>query len=112
MVADWRDGSRTGRRVAERDHATVTSTRGGGSHQVPVSTLGLRPSRIAMRPNTKSSTPHTINDVVDEPVDGIVPLVLPPVLTFEFPPVTGVDAPTITKVTVRWALTVPVIVTV
>ena len=54
-----------------------------------------------MRPNTKSSTPHTINDVVDEPVDGIVPLVLPlvlpPVLTFEFPPVTGVDAPTITK---------------
>ena len=56
-------------------------------------------------------------DVVEEPVDGrvpaekVVPVGLPPVVA-PAPPTTGVDAATTTKVTVRWALAVPVIVTV
>jgi hypothetical protein len=59
-----------------------------------------------MRPKTNSSTPHTISDVVDEPVEGIVPVELlvglPPLFALELPPpVTGVDAPTTTNVVVR-----------
>lgn len=71
-----------------------------------------------MRPNTSNRTPQTINEVVDEPVAGIVTgepkLGLPPVLAppvFD-PPTGGVALPAITNVAVRWALTVPVIVTV
>ena len=81
-----------------------------------MSTLGLRPARIAMRPNTSNRTPQTISDVVDDPVAGIVPVDepvgLPPELALVLPPVTGVVAPTTTKDAVRWALVVPVIVTV
>ena len=69
-----------------------------------------------MRPNTSNKTPHTISDVVDDPVDGMVPVdepvELPPVLALVLPPVIGVEAPTMTKDAVRWVLAVPVIVTV
>lgn len=77
-----------------------------------------------MRPKTNSSTPHTINDVVDDPVDGmvpaevvVVPVGLPPVAEDDPVPLlvpvpAGVAAVTIVNVTVRWALTVPVMVTV
>jgi hypothetical protein len=58
-----------------------------------------------MRPNTSINTPHTIKAVVDDPVDGMVPVDdpvgLPPVLALPLPPVTGVVGPTMTNVVVR-----------
>ena len=64
-----------------------------------------------MRPNTSSKIPHTMIDVVDEPVAGIDPVEPPDGL----PPVdeTVVDvAPTIVNVAVRVPLVAPVEVTV
>lgn len=64
-----------------------------------------------MRPNTSSKMPHTMIDVVDDPVDGIVPVEVPDVL----PPdeVTVVEVtPTMTNVAVRVPLVAPVEVTV
>ena len=69
-----------------------------------------------MRPNTSSKMPHTMTDVVDEPVAGIDPMEppdgLPPVDATVVDTTTGDDAPTITKVAVRVPLVAPVEVTV
>jgi len=67
---------------------------------------------MTIRPKTSSRTPQTMSAVVEDPVDGMVPVepdVLPPVLD---PPTTGVAAAAITNVTVRCGLDVPVMVTV
>ena len=84
---------------------------GRSSHRLAEITFGLRPNRIAMRPNTSSKIPHTMTDVVDEPVAGIDPIEplygVPPVDAR----VVGV-APTIVNVVVRVPLVAPVEVTV
>jgi len=76
-------------------------------------TLGVRPSRIAMRPNTRSKMPHTTTAVVDDPVAGIVPVDDPEGL----PPMgaagaTGLAAVVITNVAVLVPLTLPTMFTV
>lgn len=66
-----------------------------------------------MRPNTSSKMPHTMIDVVDDPVDGIVPVDVadepPPAGAFG---VTGVAAAVITNVAVLAPLTLPTMLTV
>ena len=64
-----------------------------------------------MRPNTSSRMPHTMTDVVDEPVAGIDPVEPPDGIPPVDETVVGV-APTIVNVVVRVPLVAPVEVTV
>jgi len=79
-------------------------------------TLGVRPSRIAMRPNTRSKMPHTTTAVVDDPVAGIVPVDvpegLPPMGAAGAAGATGLAAVVITNVAVLAPLTLPTMFTV
>jgi len=76
-------------------------------------TLGVRPSRIAMRPNTRSKMPHTTTAVVDDPVAGIVPVDDPEGLPLAGAAgATGLAAVVITNVAVLAPLTLPTMFTV